>query len=806
MGRACKLAADTGHADNQHLVFAQNQKFKMSASDTFDPYRKWLGIPTADQPPHHYRLLGVGLFEDDADTIAIAADRQMAHLRTFQTGPHSALSQKLLNELAAARIALLDAKKKAAYDQQLRAKLAESTAQGDVTAQGDAAGHAKEVMPPATPMPIARPVPVPVTPQPPATSAQAEYGKAGDPVDPLTLAMPREVTIAASRRGRKNRSRPDAMLWVGVAVAAAALAAVVYVAREQSKPSPDTAKTVAQADVSSKAPDALQPVSEGDTSDSHRSSDDPPREPALTISNDEPPAEAAAMQPPADGTSENDKPPADSKPENAKPPQGNTTEVTPPAPEKRTSLDELFSRGDRLRIDSPRRDAPPEGRALAAANARFAELYGKNVAKARTPEAFRKQAFRGLHLAQEGVETSDIRYLLLGRSGFLAAGQGNVGLAYRVAVEVTRQFDVDPYSHKLNALEVTGKNATTPAANAIGALQALTLAQRAAAEGKSDVASKAAGQAVLFARKTKDKDIMDLVNQTKAALREQSSRGAAYQKALGLLKKTPESVEANLVAGKYEVLVLGEWSAGLRKFAACGEPGWLAIAEGEALARDDFSRWAPLAGAWWQMAAGEQDEYFHLQCRLQAKYCYLRARQTGRGTEVPGEIAEQLKRLEGYPLSRLRPGIAARYYEGERFGRQRVERIDPAIDFFYGPGSPDPVVPNDHFSARWTGFFKPPMKGRYLIATHTDDGIRLSVDGRQVLDRWVRAAGWQQVELDLTPELHTIQMEYHEQFAPAWAMLGWTLAAFPDPDHTQFSPIDALYHDPQSPFDLPELP
>lgn len=98
------------------------------------------------------------------------------------------------------------------------------------------------------------------------------------------------------------------------------------------------------------------------------------------------------------------------------------------------------------------------------------------------------------------------------------------------------------------------------------------------------------------------------------------------------------------------------------------------------------------------------------------------------------------------------------------------------------------------------------MKGRYLIATHTDDGIRLSVDGQQVLDRWVRAAGWQQVELDLTPEPHTIQMEYHEQFAPAWAMLGWTLAAFPDPDHTQFSPIDALYHDPQSPFDLPELP
>ena len=50
-----------------------------------------------DQPPTHYRLLGIKLFESDLDVIAIAADKQMAHIRTFQTGPYSALSQKILN-------------------------------------------------------------------------------------------------------------------------------------------------------------------------------------------------------------------------------------------------------------------------------------------------------------------------------------------------------------------------------------------------------------------------------------------------------------------------------------------------------------------------------------------------------------------------------------------------------------------------------------------------------------------------------------------------------------------------------------
>jgi hypothetical protein len=92
--------------------------------EPFDPYHRWLGIPPREQPPHLYRLLGIPVFEDDPDVIGIAADRQMAHLRTFQAGKHSAVSQKLLNEMAAARVCLLNPSRKAAYDAQLSAMLA----------------------------------------------------------------------------------------------------------------------------------------------------------------------------------------------------------------------------------------------------------------------------------------------------------------------------------------------------------------------------------------------------------------------------------------------------------------------------------------------------------------------------------------------------------------------------------------------------------------------------------------------------------------------------------------------------------
>ena len=89
-------------------------------SGTFNPYHRWLGIPPKAQPPTCYRLLGLEPFEADADVIRDAAEQRMAHVRTYQLGQYSELSQRILNELAAAKACLLDAARKAAYDQQLQ--------------------------------------------------------------------------------------------------------------------------------------------------------------------------------------------------------------------------------------------------------------------------------------------------------------------------------------------------------------------------------------------------------------------------------------------------------------------------------------------------------------------------------------------------------------------------------------------------------------------------------------------------------------------------------------------------------------
>ena len=93
-------------------------------AEKFDPYYRWLGIPAKEQPPNHYRLLGIELFESDPQLIDSFALRHTSFLREITDGPHLPDAQRLLNELAAARRCLLDPQRKAAYDAELRERLA----------------------------------------------------------------------------------------------------------------------------------------------------------------------------------------------------------------------------------------------------------------------------------------------------------------------------------------------------------------------------------------------------------------------------------------------------------------------------------------------------------------------------------------------------------------------------------------------------------------------------------------------------------------------------------------------------------
>ncbi len=135
---------------------------------SFDPYYKWLGISPEEQPADNYRLLGVRRYEDNLDAIENAADQRMAHLRSLQSGKHNEQAQRILNELSAARVCLLNPGKKATYDAQIRAhytkqasssKIGTTTPADDPVSSDARAGNATPNNPSAPPVPHSAPLP-----------------------------------------------------------------------------------------------------------------------------------------------------------------------------------------------------------------------------------------------------------------------------------------------------------------------------------------------------------------------------------------------------------------------------------------------------------------------------------------------------------------------------------------------------------------------------------------------------------------------------------------------------------------------
>ncbi len=170
----------------------------------FDPYYKWLGIPPRDQPPHHYRLLGIEVFESDRDVIDAAANRVMSYLKELAIGDEAQHSQKLLNEVARARLCLLNRKKKDEYDAELRARL-------------DAEEKRQAAETPATP-PDSLPAPPGPPPAPPALSPAAATPKLKLNVDkPARRPAKKPSRSASFGRPSGPKSRVPLLIVAGAA-------------------------------------------------------------------------------------------------------------------------------------------------------------------------------------------------------------------------------------------------------------------------------------------------------------------------------------------------------------------------------------------------------------------------------------------------------------------------------------------------------------------------------------------------------------------------------------------------------------
>jgi beta-glucosidase len=122
-------------------------------------------------------------------------------------------------------------------------------------------------------------------------------------------------------------------------------------------------------------------------------------------------------------------------------------------------------------------------------------------------------------------------------------------------------------------------------------------------------------------------------------------------------------------------------------------------------------------------------------------------------------------------------GMKGEYFDNMNLsGKPVLTRIDAMVDFSFGIRSPAPGVPEDQFSIRWRGKIIPPETIHH-IGTSTDDGSRLYLDGKLLIDDWTEHSEKPiSAEVELKPgKEYEVVFEYFENALVACARLTWDL-------------------------------
>lgn len=598
---------------------------------TFDPYYKWLGIPPAEQPPNYYRLLGITVFESHPDVIESAADQRMVHLRSFQTGQHATASQKLLNEVAAAKLCLLRPDKKAAYDARLKSRV------GQAMATLPQAVQPQVTRATAPQLATAAPLAAQSTPDWHAEAMQFAPVKPG-----------RKLSSAAARR---NASPPMALL-VGGLVAGLLLVGGIFIAlnnRQKDGDTPeannagpqvatvtaphdkrptvaDTAsqrtkasttaasikavaqpaktKPAAQTDepVIKSPPDkATAPEESGTSTDpvlagTGISAADlarrnqlklPPDNPADKNSSKTAPAGDAAK--PADATA---KPADDPKPGDSAKPADGTKTADGENPDAAKPDD----------VKPEPRVAVPGDAAQQKALAEIKEILKDDYAQAKNAEGQLALAKKLQKLGQDTKNDAASRYVTHVQAIDFATKAGDPALAIDLIAALAKGFEMDVWDLRQKTITQLARAAKSPDVRATVARDAVDFAEQALLAGHFETAMVLSTTAMNLSASTKDAALRDQAREinerTKRLQREQPAVEAATEK----LKASPDDPDANLVVGRFKCLLQDDWKAGLPYLAKAGDDVLKALAKlelADPTAADDQVK---LADGWWDQS------------------------------------------------------------------------------------------------------------------------------------------------------------------------------------------------------------
>ncbi len=121
-------------------------------------------------------------------------------------------------------------------------------------------------------------------------------------------------------------------------------------------------------------------------------------------------------------------------------------------------------------------------------------------------------------------------------------------------------------------------------------------------------------------------------------------------------------------------------------------------------------------------------------------------------------------------------GLRGEYFTNRNLeGQPALSRTDVQLQFDWSHNPPVANVPRTNFSVRWTGILTAPASGLYTLALTGDDGYRLFLDGKQLVDHWFEGGtSTQTVEVPLEAgHAYSLRVEYFQAGGDASLRFDW---------------------------------
>jgi hypothetical protein len=122
-------------------------------------------------------------------------------------------------------------------------------------------------------------------------------------------------------------------------------------------------------------------------------------------------------------------------------------------------------------------------------------------------------------------------------------------------------------------------------------------------------------------------------------------------------------------------------------------------------------------------------------------------------------------------------GLKGEYFIQEKTfnGEPSLTRVDEQVAFNWGNGSPDPSIPDNRYTVRWTGEILPQFDDEYTFYFTSDDGVRVWIGTTLLIDQWVDQASVEHTaKISLEKKRYPIKVEYYESDGEAVAFLSWS--------------------------------